>query len=47
LAQLARAATTDIRLKHILPRLLKVRAGAYLSDAAKVRHEHDWAMWPT
>ena len=32
--------STDIPIKHIQPLLLKVNAGAYMFEAANVRHEH-------
>ncbi len=37
--------TTDISLKHIQSLFLKVKAGAYLFEAANVRHEHEWKVW--
>ena len=37
--------STDIPIKHIQPLFLKVRAGAYLFEAANVRHEHEWTVW--
>jgi 5-methyltetrahydropteroyltriglutamate--homocysteine methyltransferase len=37
--------STDIPIKHIQPLLLKVNAGAYLFEAANVRHEHEWTVW--
>jgi 5-methyltetrahydropteroyltriglutamate--homocysteine methyltransferase len=37
--------STDIPIKHIQPLLLKVKAGAYLFEAANVRHEHEWEVW--
>lgn len=37
--------STDIPIKHILPLILKVKAGAYLFEAANVRHEHEWTVW--
>ena len=37
--------STDIPIKDILPLILKVNAGAYLFEAANVRHEHEWTVW--
>lgn len=37
--------STDIPIKHLQPLLLKVKAGAYLFEAANVRHEHEWTVW--
>jgi 5-methyltetrahydropteroyltriglutamate--homocysteine methyltransferase len=37
--------TTDIPLKKIVDLILKVRAGAYLIEAANPRHEHEWRVW--
>jgi 5-methyltetrahydropteroyltriglutamate--homocysteine methyltransferase len=37
--------STDIPIKHIQPLFLKVKAGAYLFEAANVRHEHEWTVW--
>jgi 5-methyltetrahydropteroyltriglutamate--homocysteine methyltransferase len=37
--------STDIPIKHILPLILKVNAGAFLFEAANVRHEHEWTVW--
>jgi 5-methyltetrahydropteroyltriglutamate--homocysteine methyltransferase len=37
--------STDIPIKYIQPLLLKVKAGAYLFEAANVRHEHEWTVW--
>jgi 5-methyltetrahydropteroyltriglutamate--homocysteine methyltransferase len=34
--------TTDVPLKDIVDRVLRVRAGAYLIEAANPRHEHEW-----
>jgi 5-methyltetrahydropteroyltriglutamate--homocysteine methyltransferase len=36
---------SDIPLKDILPLMLKVNAGAYLFEAANVRHEHEYHVW--
>ncbi|MGH7793484.1 MAG: cobalamin-independent methionine synthase II family protein [Candidatus Binatia bacterium] len=37
--------STDIPMKDIVSLLLKVNAGAYLFEAANVRHEHEWKVW--
>ena len=37
--------STDIPIKDILSLFLKVNAGAYLFEAANVRHEHEWKVW--
>ena len=37
--------TTDIPLKEIVDLILRVRAGAYLIEAANPRHEHEWQVW--
>ncbi|HVO95716.1 MAG TPA: cobalamin-independent methionine synthase II family protein [Terriglobales bacterium] len=37
--------STDIPIKHIQPLFLKVKAGAYLFEAANVRHEHESSDW--
>jgi 5-methyltetrahydropteroyltriglutamate--homocysteine methyltransferase len=37
--------STDIPMKDIVSLLLKVNAGAYLFEAANVRHEHEWTVW--
>jgi 5-methyltetrahydropteroyltriglutamate--homocysteine methyltransferase len=37
--------STDIPLKDIVSLVLKVNAGAYLFEAANVRHEHEWTVW--
>jgi 5-methyltetrahydropteroyltriglutamate--homocysteine methyltransferase len=37
--------STDIPMKDIASLLLKVNAGAYLFEAANVRHEHEWTVW--
>jgi len=39
--------TTDVPLKKIIDLILKVRAGAYLIEAANPRHEHEWRVWET
>ena len=37
--------TTDVPLKTIVDLVLRVRAGAYLIEAANPRHEHEWRVW--
>jgi 5-methyltetrahydropteroyltriglutamate--homocysteine methyltransferase len=37
--------TTDVPLKKIVDLVLKVKAGAYLLEAANPRHEHEWKVW--
>jgi len=37
--------TSDVPLKKIVDLILKVRAGAYLIEAANPRHEHEWRVW--
>jgi 5-methyltetrahydropteroyltriglutamate--homocysteine methyltransferase len=37
--------TTDVPLDKIVDLILKVRAGAYLIEAANPRHEHEWKVW--
>jgi 5-methyltetrahydropteroyltriglutamate--homocysteine methyltransferase len=37
--------TTDVPLGKIVDLILKVRAGAYLIEAANPRHEHEWKVW--
>jgi 5-methyltetrahydropteroyltriglutamate--homocysteine methyltransferase len=37
--------TTDFPLKDIVGLLVQIRAGAYLIEAANVRHEHEWRVW--
>jgi 5-methyltetrahydropteroyltriglutamate--homocysteine methyltransferase len=37
--------TTDVPLAKIADLILKVRAGAYLIEAANPRHEHEWRVW--
>jgi len=37
--------TTDVPLKKIVDLIIKVRAGAYLIEAANPRHEHEWQVW--
>jgi 5-methyltetrahydropteroyltriglutamate--homocysteine methyltransferase len=36
---------SDIPLKDILPLVLKINAGAYVIEAANVRHEHEYHLW--
>jgi 5-methyltetrahydropteroyltriglutamate--homocysteine methyltransferase len=35
----------DLELKFIIDLLLRVKAGAYLIEAANARHEHEYALW--
>jgi len=35
----------DFELKHFVDLMLKVRAGAFVIEAANPRHEHEWAIW--
>ena len=35
----------DFELKHFVDLMLRVRAGAYLIEAANPRHEHEWTLW--
>jgi 5-methyltetrahydropteroyltriglutamate--homocysteine methyltransferase len=35
----------DLELKHFVDLMLKIRAGAYLIEAANPRHEHEWRLW--
>ena len=37
--------TTDVPLEGIVDLILRVRAGAYLIEAANPRHEHEWRVW--
>jgi 5-methyltetrahydropteroyltriglutamate--homocysteine methyltransferase len=37
--------TTDLPLENIAGLLLRIRAGAYLIEAANARHEHEWRVW--
>jgi 5-methyltetrahydropteroyltriglutamate--homocysteine methyltransferase len=37
--------TTDVPLRMIVDQILKVKAGAYLIEAANPRHEHEWQVW--
>src|SRR5688572_17347805 len=36
--------TSDVALKDIVDLILRVRAGAYLVEAANPRHEHEWRV---
>jgi 5-methyltetrahydropteroyltriglutamate--homocysteine methyltransferase len=35
----------DFELRHFVDLMLKIRAGAYLFEAANPRHEHEWELW--
>jgi len=35
----------DFELRHFVDLMLRVRAGAYLIEAANPRHEHEWRIW--
>ncbi|MGH7073745.1 MAG: cobalamin-independent methionine synthase II family protein [Stellaceae bacterium] len=35
----------DFELKHFIDLMLRIRAGAYLIEAANPRHEHEWQIW--
>ena len=35
----------DLELIHIVDLMLRVKAQAYLIEAANARHEHEWAVW--
>jgi 5-methyltetrahydropteroyltriglutamate--homocysteine methyltransferase len=37
--------TSDVPLKDIVDLVLKVKAGAFLIEAANPRHEHEWQVW--
>jgi 5-methyltetrahydropteroyltriglutamate--homocysteine methyltransferase len=37
----------DAPLEAVVDLVLRVRAGAYLIEAANVRHEHEWRVWQT
>lgn len=37
--------STDIPMKDIVTLLLKINTGAYVFEAANVRHEHEWTVW--
>ena len=38
---------SDAPLEELIDLVLRVRAGAYLIEAANVRHEHEWRVWET
>jgi 5-methyltetrahydropteroyltriglutamate--homocysteine methyltransferase len=35
----------DFELKHFVDLMLKIKAAAYVIEAANPRHEHEWAIW--
>jgi 5-methyltetrahydropteroyltriglutamate--homocysteine methyltransferase len=35
----------DLEMRHIVDIMLKVKAGAYLFEAANARHEHEYEIW--
>ena len=35
----------DFELRHFVDLMLRVRAGAYVIEAANPRHEHEWQVW--
>jgi 5-methyltetrahydropteroyltriglutamate--homocysteine methyltransferase len=35
----------DVPLREVIDLILRVRAGAYVLEAANVRHEHEWRVW--
>jgi 5-methyltetrahydropteroyltriglutamate--homocysteine methyltransferase len=35
----------DFELKHFVDLMLRIRASAYLIEAANPRHEHEWQLW--
>ncbi len=37
--------TTDLPMADIVDVLLAINAGAYSSEAANARHEHEWKVW--
>jgi len=37
--------TTDPPLREIVPSMLKIKAQAYVVEAANPRHEHEWMVW--
>lgn len=39
--------STDIPLADVVPLMLQVKAGAYVIEAANVRHEHEYHLWET
>ena len=36
---------SDVPLQDILPVILKINAGAFVIEAANVRHEHEYHVW--
>ena len=36
---------TDVPLRDIVDIVLRIRAGAYVVEAANPRHEHEWQVW--
>ncbi|WP_129360368.1 cobalamin-independent methionine synthase II family protein [Rothia uropygioeca] len=37
--------TTDIEIQHLIDSLFTINAGAYVFEAANVRHAHEWKAW--
>ena len=35
----------DFELRHFVDLMLRIRAGAYVIEAANPRHEHEWEVW--
>jgi 5-methyltetrahydropteroyltriglutamate--homocysteine methyltransferase len=35
----------DLELSHLVDIMLRVKAQAYLVEAANARHAHEWALW--
>jgi 5-methyltetrahydropteroyltriglutamate--homocysteine methyltransferase len=35
----------DFELRHFVDIMLRIRAGAYVIEAANPRHEHEWQVW--
>lgn len=35
----------DMEMKDYIDIVLKINAGAYLFEAANLRHEHEWRLW--
>jgi 5-methyltetrahydropteroyltriglutamate--homocysteine methyltransferase len=35
----------DFELKHFVDIMMRIRAGAYVIEAANPRHEHEWQVW--
>jgi len=35
----------DFELRHFVDLMLRIRAGAYVIEAANPRHEHEWQVW--